>query len=180
MARIMIESEGPGITVASIIAENRRRNTELSAPFDPHTGEGSPGERCLLELSDYIMPRQWIPVTMESEPLVKLLRQEGSVAGALGELAERFDKIWPVLRIRHDFPYWAALLVRVKRKGGGEDIQFILNRAQRRFVERLEALRNAGRPIRVILLKARQWGGSTCSQLYMAWLQLGIVEALTP
>lgn len=168
----MIESEGPGISVASIITENRRRNTELSAPFDPLTGEGSPGERCLLELSDYIMPRQWIPVTMESEPLVKLLRQEGSVAGALGEVAERFDKIWPVLRIRHDFPYWAALLVRVKRKGGGEDIRFVLNRAQRRFVERLEALRKAGRPIRVILLKARQWGGSTCSQLYMAWLQL--------
>ena len=29
-----------------------------------------------------------------------------------------------------------------------------------------------GKPIRLILLKARQWGGSTAIQIYMAWLQL--------
>ncbi|MFC4676823.1 hypothetical protein ACFO6W_24380, partial [Dysgonomonas termitidis] len=29
-----------------------------------------------------------------------------------------------------------------------------------------------GTPIRVILLKARQWGGSTLIQLYMFWIQL--------
>lgn len=49
---------------------------------------------------------------------------------------------------------------------------FILNRPQRKFVEKLEGIRTASQPIRLILLKARQWGGSTCSQLYMAWLQL--------
>ena len=158
--------------VSDILEENARRNTRLAAPFDPLTGEGAPGERRLLVLPDYVMKRQWIPVTMESEPLVIRLRQAGSVAEALGEYAEEFNRIWPVMRIRHDFPYWAALLVKVKRKGGGDDIRFVLNRAQRRFVERLEALRIADRPIRIILLKARQWGGSTCSQLYMAWLQL--------
>jgi hypothetical protein len=36
----------------------------------------------------------------------------------------------------------------------------------------LESMRLANQPIRIILLKARQWGGSTTSQLYMAWLQL--------
>lgn len=49
---------------------------------------------------------------------------------------------------------------------------FRLTRPQRRFVSRLEELRKAGKPIRIVLLKARQWGGSTTSQLYMAWLQL--------
>ena len=49
---------------------------------------------------------------------------------------------------------------------------FVLNRPQRKFVECLEKMRLDGKPIRLILLKARQWGGSTCSQLYMAWLQL--------
>lgn len=49
---------------------------------------------------------------------------------------------------------------------------FKLTRPQRRFVARLEELRLAGKPIRIILLKARQWGGSTVSQLYMAWLML--------
>lgn len=49
---------------------------------------------------------------------------------------------------------------------------FKLNRPQRKLVERLEEMRVSGRPIRLILLKARQWGGSTASQLYIAWLQL--------
>ena len=49
---------------------------------------------------------------------------------------------------------------------------FRLNRPQRKFVERLEKMRTGGKPVRLILLKARQWGGSTCAQLYMAWLQL--------
>lgn len=35
----------------------------------------------------------------------------------------------------------------------------------------MEKDRLAGRPIRVILLKARQWGGSTLVQIYMAWIQ---------
>lgn len=39
-------------------------------------------------------------------------------------------------------------------------------------MEALEKMRREGKPIRLILLKARQWGGSTCAQLYMAWLQL--------
>ena len=33
-------------------------------------------------------------------------------------------------------------------------------------------MRLSGVPIRMILLKARQWGGSTLIQLYIAWLQL--------
>ena len=49
---------------------------------------------------------------------------------------------------------------------------FRLTRPQRKFVAKLEELRKAGKPIRLVLLKARQWGGSTTSQIYMAWLQL--------
>ena len=49
---------------------------------------------------------------------------------------------------------------------------FVLNRPQRKLVNALEAMRREGRPIRLILLKARQWGGSTRVQLYMSWLQL--------
>ena len=36
----------------------------------------------------------------------------------------------------------------------------------------LESMRREGKPIRLVLLKARQWGGSTCVQIYMGWLQL--------
>ena len=76
------------------------------------------------------------------------------------------------------FEHWAATKVRIKPKGGGQPIPFILNRPQRRLVKALEAMRTANLPIRLILLKARQWGGSTCVQLYMAWLQIVHREGL--
>lgn len=75
-------------------------------------------------------------------------------------------------RCKDDFEYWAARCCYIKRKGGGDDILFRLNRPQRKLVAELEKMRKADRPIRLILLKARQWGGSTCTQLYMAWLQM--------
>lgn len=75
-------------------------------------------------------------------------------------------------RCRNDFPYWAANCCYIKNKEGGEDILFRLNRPQRKMVELLESMRKNNLPIRLVLLKARQWGGSTCAQLYMAWLQL--------
>ena len=61
------------------------------------------------------------------------------------------------LRCRYDFAFWAAVYVWIKNKGGGEDVLFRLTRPQRRFVEKLEELRLANKPIRLILLKARQW-----------------------
>lgn len=75
-------------------------------------------------------------------------------------------------RARQDFAYWAATRARIKNKRGGNDIPFHLNYAQRKLVAKLDSMRLAGKPIRLILLKARQWGGSTCVQLYMAWMQL--------
>lgn len=51
-------------------------------------------------------------------------------------------------------------------------VHFWLNRPQRIMVEMFEKLRLAHLPIRIVVLKARQWGGSTCIQMYMAWLQL--------
>lgn len=81
-------------------------------------------------------------------------------------------------RCLDDFEYWAARCCYIKNKKGGDDIPFILNAPQRKLVAELEDMRKAGKPIRLILLKARQWGGSTCTQLYMAWLQLVIKSGL--
>lgn len=167
----------PHMTPDDILAENARRNALHARTFNPLTGEGSTGDRVLLELPDWVMPRQWIPLAMDAEPLVRRLRQAGSVGAMLGKGATRggrkaFARLFTALRMTHDFAFWAASFVKVKSKGGGDDVKFVLNRPQRRFVECLERARLAGKPVRLILLKARQWGGSTCSQLYMAWLQL--------
>ena len=75
------------------------------------------------------------------------------------------------MRYKHDFPFWTATLVYIHNKDAGKDVLFRLWYPQRILVSRFEAKRKAGEPIRLILLKARQWGGSTTTQLYMAWLQ---------
>jgi hypothetical protein len=71
-----------------------------------------------------------------------------------------------------DFEWWAAHCVKIKDKLSGRLVPFVLNRPQRRVLALLEEQRRAGRPIRLIMLKARQWGGSTLVQTYMAWIQL--------
>lgn len=71
-----------------------------------------------------------------------------------------------------EFELWAERCVTIKDKLTGADIPFRLNSAQRRVLAVMERQRLAGRPIRIILLKARQWGGSTLVQMYMAWIQI--------
>jgi hypothetical protein len=168
-------------SLQQVIAENERRLRAINAPFNPITGQGSVGKRTILRITDFPIREQYIPVTMDSVPLVRLLRQYGSVSRFLASIGrpnptpedrlrvvEQFIRV----RIRHDFPFWAAFFVYIKNKGGGDDVLFRLTRPQRKFVDCLERFRLAGQPIRIVLLKARQWGGSTTSQIYMAWLQL--------
>lgn len=151
--------------VRSMLEENERRKN-AGGVFDPLTGEGSPGPR--FEVTGPDGRRLFLPECMrDTEPAQRLRNGERITAALLD-----------TVRVKHDFPYWAATRAYIKRKGGGEDTLFRLNRPQRRLVEALEAMRTAGRPIRLILLKARQWGGSTCIQLYMAWLQLVIGTGL--
>ena len=167
--------------IQAIIKENERRNAVIYAKFDPVSGEGSVGKRKEVVIDDFPITTQWLPIEMMRVPLVRQLVECGSVRAFLTDnlnveyteedrlkVVEQFVR----LRCRYDFAFWAAVFVYIKRKGGGEDVLFRLSRPQRRFVERLERLRKAGKPIRIVLLKARQWGGSTVSQLYMAWLQL--------
>lgn len=167
--------------VINILKENDKRNADVYQKFDPISGIGSIGERVEVRIDGFPLETQYIPVEMLSIPLVKLLIKCGSIIKFLTEELEveysEEDRLKVIeqfvrLRCRYDFAFWAALYVYIKNKGGGDDVLFRLTRPQRKFVERLEKLRKANKPIRIVLLKARQWGGSTTSQLYMAWLQL--------
>lgn len=178
--------------INKIVQENAKRNAEVYAKFDPISGKGSVGERERVRIKDFPVKVQYLPVEMMNIPLVKRLIQYGSIDALLKAINKEehnsedyeypeedyeVDRLKVIqqfvrLRCRYDFPFWAAFYVYIKNKGGGEDVLFRLTRPQRRFVERLERLRKAEKPIRLVLLKARQWGGSTTSQIYMAWLQL--------
>lgn len=170
--------------VIDILKENDLRNSRITTPFNPIRGEGCGGKRIKLMITadgQSVM----IPAEMENEKTVEFIRAHGSVEetarhllpgeptpeeldSAMNGICDALCRIW----IHYDFPFWAASYVKIKRKGGGDDVSFMLNRPQRRLVEKFEEMRRDNRPIRLILLKARQWGGSTCAQLYMAWLQL--------
>ena len=106
------------------------------------------------------------------------------------------------VRYRTDFPCWAYMEWRIKDKRGqtenlyiqtkeeemdedNEDeitisrsdedsslIPFKLNCAQFKLLAVLENMRLHNKPIRVILAKCRQWGGSTLVEAYSAWIQL--------
>ena len=171
------------IAIRQIIAENDRRNNIIFAKFNPITGQGSIGDRVRVEIEDFPIPVQWLPRPMLAVPLVKSLIQAKSIdafiLSAFGvdptncgreQVISQFVR----LRCRFDFPFWAATFVYIKNKNvdGDPEVLFRLSYPQRLFVEALEEARLAGKPIRIVLLKARQWGGSTTSQLYMAWLQL--------
>ena len=167
--------------VAKLIALNHARNAEIKAKFNPITGEGSIGERKKIVIEDFPFPVQYIPKTMMRVPLVRQLVEAGSIKKFLEEYMnteysdedkEKVIEQFVRVRVKHDFAFWAAMYVFIKQKGGGEDVHFRLNRPQRKLIMRFERRRLQGKPIRLILLKARQWGGSTATQIYMAWLQL--------
>ena len=175
--------------VIRLLYEDTRRMNEAQAPFNPVTGEASIGQRVKVEIPDYPIPVQYLPIEMMEVPLVKQMIKAGSIADFIrhdlgddeGENAdtesneETYNAVveqFMRVRFRYDFAFWAAVVVFIKRKGGGDDVQFRLNRPQRKLVAWLENRRKAGKPIRLILLKARQWGGSTCIQMYFAWMQI--------
>ena len=172
--------------VRKILAENDRRNAANNAKFNPITGEGALLDRVKITLSDFSLPIQYIPKSMMRVPLVRQLAEAGSIRAFLDTLIDteelteeeyniERDKVieqFIRIRIKHDFCFWAAFFIFIKCKGGGEDIRFRLSRPQRRLIAYFERRRLKGKPIRLVLLKARQWGGSTATQVYMAWLQL--------
>lgn len=164
-----------------VIEENKKRNAIIGKVYKPHTGEGCWGDRIIFHLPDSPIPLQYIPKTMFKTELVTLLHQYGSIEKFItqhlktkgsNEIKEEVWKHWILIRIKHDFEFWATMFVRIKDKMSDRDIPFKLNRPQRRLLSEMEEMRTKGEPIRVILLKARQWGGSTLVQIYMAWIQL--------
>ena len=80
-----------------------------------------------------------------------------------------------IARVSRDpwFAFYMCFSIRYKMGGKGA---FRLNFAQLMTLRELEDMRIHGEPIRLIILKARQWGGSTLVDLYIAWLQLFVCE----
>lgn len=165
-----------------IIEENHRRLEHIATPYNPLVGTmySDKMPRVELVVCDAVIPVMQIPAEMDQEDIVRLLRKCGTLAKAGravfgGAATERKSvRIWKEfckVRVRYDFEYWCATQIKIKLKGKGHRDYFILNRAQRHYLTFMEELRKAGKPIEIILCKARQWGGSTLTQMYMFWIQ---------
>lgn len=141
-----------------ILAENSRRNASLLHDYDPESGVGAFGHRIADSRHPHtVIPAgTLIPLSMLADPDYKLLKTSTD---------------YKLLRFRHDFEFWAFSCVKIKDKNSGALIPFRLNAPQRKLLAIMEKQRSANMPVRIILLKARQWGGSTLVQIYMAWIQ---------
>ena len=145
------------LSIEEIVAENARRHAALVDDYDPHRGIGCHGDRVKVSTPVPELPEAWVPRAMLDDP---------QYAVATGQWQ------WRLLRCRYDFEYWCVTCVRIKPKTGYRKTPFVLNRGQRKVLDALEKDRLADRPIRIIVLKARQWGCSTLIQNYMAWIQM--------
>ncbi len=159
--------------IDSILEEDARRTKALTTPYDPVSGAMSPGNRFPITIPELEPPTIHIPASMQALPEVKALMAQKSLTEVFPGSLENARRRWFELRCRFDFPFWAYKCIRIKQKTGGSlDVPFRLNSPQRKLIGEFEKMREADMPIRIVLLKARQWGGSTATQIYMLWIQL--------
>jgi len=163
-----------------IVSENKKRKKALFSPYDPVRGIGS-----ILQRKKFIYTARGmrysanIPVAMFDNPVISMVNKHHSIERYLRYINERVDemtiraieKLILDIRLDNDFEYWAFETVKIQDKESKKPIPFVLNKPQRRLLATLEEMRLEGDPIRIILLKARQWGGSTLIQMYMGWVQ---------
>lgn len=167
-----------------ILAEDKRRLKSLLASYRPITGENAPGLRFECVITDFLNGKKlWLPVEMLKEKKFCAIIKCGSIEAFCDKYMPDFDqekardavfRYLIRLRCKHDFYFFAYAYARIKNKDGGEDIPFLLRNAQIKLAKVFEQLRlhSQYHYIRVILLKCRQWGGSTLTDIYMAWLQI--------
>ena len=187
MAAIALDYNTPDIgwdeRRAIIFKLDAQRIDALLRPYSPLTGENAPGVRFCFSLEELWESRTiYLPQEMVHERFILDLMSCGSIAAYIDKylpdtddyarMADLLMKRFIRLRCKYDFYFFSYAYARIKNKAGGADIPFYLRPAQRKLVKAFEEMRLAGEPIRVILLKCRQWGGSTCTDIYMAWIQI--------
>ncbi|MEN6624006.1 MAG: hypothetical protein ABFD50_20975, partial [Smithella sp.] len=173
------------------IKENNLRKKKFTDPYDQHTGKGSLLPRVEVRIAEFEkkdangniidLGTLWLPVPMMLNPVVNFICKNGSfyqTCIALGviptpkNIADIY-KTFTDIRLNEDFEYWAIETVKIQDKESADMIPFRLRYAQKRLLYIIEVEhRWKSLPIRINLLKARQWGGSTLVHVYFDWIQI--------
>jgi len=163
--------------IRHILEENQLRLAELNAPYDPITGMGSPIEREKVPIDE---KTDWyLPLEMSKEPIVIAIKEYGSLSRlasildvSLEELQDDLIKV----RFKYDFEFWAYVCHPIQDAETGEVNKFKLRKAQRKVWKEIHNQIILEDPIRVIVGKARQWGGSTFANALHRWIQIEVKE----
>lgn len=178
---LTITAEEMAVMEAMYIA-NEERKVKLFPSYDPISGKGAPGPRSQIYIEDligedvtWLIPDEIFDEDMLWAQLSIIHSIPNLVYAIYGEYNEDLrDLVTQDLlrtRAKYDF-YYYAYHIKIVNKEFGDDIPFLLRPAQIKLVEEFENERRAGKPIRVIVCKARQWGGSTATDIYASWQQL--------
>lgn len=168
--------------IARLIAENDTRNADMFSDYDPITGVGCYDfdNRVKVCINDITYNVQFVPKECFRYEMFRDVAKCGSVRIYITKIlgrevsAAQFDFIEKEIyriRMREDPEFAIYVTDKIIHKKTGQFVHFKLNYPQRKLLAKFESLRKKGVPIRVVILKARQWGGSTLTQLYMKWVQ---------
>ena len=164
---------------SKIIELNNQRKADYFRTYDAIIGDerGEVVSRVPLKLDDRIYN---IPNSMLLDPFINTIK---TCKGDLSKICKALDldntrkihqeikDMFYEIRMDHDFEFYAALCLTIQDKKTKRAIPFLLNKGQRILIGEFERQRLLGMPIRVIIVKARQWGGSTATEMYMLWMQ---------
>lgn len=176
------------VTVRDILKENQKRLDKLRlVGIDQRTGEGLPAHTEKVVIRDYPIPVQYLTEEVANNKLYRKVLTLGGVreyvdyldslhGGYSGVTEEDVIQKLMMVRLKRDPAFAFIICFFIQDKVTGKTIPYRLNYPQILLLEELEGMRREKVPIRLVLLKARQWGGSTLVQLYMAWIQLFLKE----
>lgn len=164
-----------------LVKENDRRNREIFEGFNPITGRGAPGPRTRVKIPDHPIPIQYMPDRcVKHNLLIKKLLKRGSIKKYITDemrweyTEEHYQEVVYascLARAEEDPAFYFALIYKIVDKEEGTLIPFVLNYPQRILLGKEEEMRLAKKPIRIVMPKARQFGGSTEVDLYGKWMQ---------
>ena len=168
--------------VAAMIAENDTRNARIFCDYDPLTGVGCYDfdHRVLVEISDITFNKMYVPKECMEFEMFRDVSKAGSVERYVTKILKRqytdayrdfIEKELYRIRMGEDPEFAIYVTDKIVHKKTGQLVPFKLNNPQRKLCAIFEGMRRKRVPIRVVILKARQWGGSTFTQLYMKWMQ---------
>ena len=170
------------LTPSQISTEDKIRKAKLKAHYDPILGIGSPIPRKAFKFTEDLSMN--LPIEMFEEDLLKGLLKFNSLESFIkqnfpddyDQMYEKYFNDIETLRRKYDFEYWCMVYHPIQDAETGVISPFVLRQPQRKVWAAVHKLILLGLPIRVIIGKARQWGGSTWANAFHRWIQVEIKE----